>query len=31
MVRRLQLAWRYYFRLNYSWRLAWQKAVRANY
>ena len=30
MLRRLYLAWRYYFRLNYSWRLAWQKAVRPN-
>ncbi len=30
MLRRLYLASRYYFRLNYSWRLAWQKAVRSN-
>ena len=29
MLRRLQLAWRYYLRLGYSWRRAWRKAARA--
>jgi hypothetical protein len=27
MPRRLYLAWRLYFGLNYSWRLAWHKAA----
>ena len=27
MPRRLLLAWRLYFGLNYSWRLAWHKAA----
>ena len=26
MLRRIFLAWRFYVRLNYSWRLAWRKA-----
>jgi len=30
MLRRLSLAWNFYYRLNYSWRLAWHKAVRAD-
>ena len=30
MLRRLYLAWRFYIHLNYSWRLAWQKAARPN-
>ena len=28
MLRRLLLAWRYYIELNYSWHLAWHKALR---
>jgi hypothetical protein len=28
MLRRLHRAWRFYIRLNYSWRLAWHKALR---
>lgn len=28
MLRRLYRAWRFYARLNYSWRLAWYKALR---
>lgn len=28
LVRRVQLALRYYNRLRYSWHLAWQKAAR---
>ena len=27
MLRRLYRAWRLYFGLNYSWRLAWHKAA----
>jgi hypothetical protein len=27
MFRRLYRAWRFYIRLNYSWRLAWYKAL----
>jgi hypothetical protein len=27
MLRRLYRAWRFYIRLNYSWRLAWYKAL----
>ena len=28
MLRRLYRAWRFHIRLNYSWRLAWNKALR---
>jgi hypothetical protein len=28
MLRRLYRAWRFHIRLNYSWRLAWHKALR---
>jgi hypothetical protein len=28
MLRRLYRAWRFYIRLNYSWHLAWHKALR---
>ena len=27
MLRRLYRAWRFYIGLNYSWRLAWHKAL----
>jgi len=30
MLGRLFLALRYYLRLDYSWRLAWHKAARAD-
>lgn len=30
MLRRILLAWRFYIHLNYSWHLAWHKAVRTN-